>query len=86
MNGKKSSSMYVAYLKISGYGIADFIERFDLLQGIDAYEELVREAQIHKYGDGIYEVILVREHFDEKGRFVKSGMLRRFVTRWGDEL
>ena len=86
MSGKISSSMYVANLYLSGYGIADFNESFNLLNAIEGYEALVREAQDHKFGGGIYEVTLVREHFDEKGRLVKSDLFRRFVTRWGDEL
>ena len=81
---KYRNVMYVANLFIKGYGVADFNESFNLLNAIEGYEDLVREAQDHKFGDGIYEVTLCREYFDEKGRLVKRDLFRRFVTEWGD--
>ena len=44
--------------------------------------EKVDEVRV---GNGVYEVTLVREHFDEKGRLVKSDLFRRFVTEWEPE-
>ena len=85
MSTNKSSTMYVANLFLSGYGVADFNESFNLLNAIEGYEALVLEAQNHKFGNGVYEVTLVREHFDEKGRLVKSDLFRRFVTEWEPE-
>ena len=80
---KKRNVMYVAYLFVRGYGVVDFNESLNLLNAIEGYEDLVREAQDHKFGDGIYEVTLRREYFDEKGRLVKSDLFRRFVNEWG---
>ena len=78
--------MYVAYLKLKGRGVVDIVERHDLLQAIDAYEDLVEEANDDRFGEGIYEVSLYREFFDEKGRVVKSDLFRKAVVDRGDEL
>lgn len=86
MNDKKSSSMYVAFLYLRGRGIVDLVEKHDLLQAIDAYNDLVEEAQNDTFGEGIYEASLYREFFDEKGRVVKSDLFRQCIIDRGDEL
>ena len=86
MNDKKSSSMYVVFLYLRGRGIVDLVEKHDLLQAIDAYNDLVEEAQNDTFGEGIYEASLYREFFDEKGRVVKSDLFRQCIIDRGDEL
>ena len=83
---KNRNYVYVAYLHLKGRGVVDLVERHDLLQGVEAYENLVELANLDTFGEGIYEASLYREFFDEKGRVVKSDLFRRCVIDRGDEL
>ena len=83
---KNRNYIYVAFLLLKGRGVVDLVERHDLLQAIDAYNDLLEEAQNDTFGEGIYEASLYREFFDEKGRVVKSDLFRRCVIDRGDEL
>ena len=83
---KNRNYVYVAFLNLKGRGVVDLVERHDLLQAIDAYNDLVEEANLDTFGEGIYEASLYREFFDEKGRVVKSDLFRSRVIDRGDEL
>ena len=83
---KNRNYVYVAFLHLKGRGVVDVVERHDLLQGIEAYENLVEEANLDTFGEGIYEASLYREFFDEKGRVVKSDLFRSRAIDRGDEL
>ena len=83
---KNRNYVYVAFLHLKGKGVVDLVERHDLLQAIDAYNDLVEEAQNDTFGEGIYEASLYREFFDEKGRVVKSDLFRQCIIDRGDEL
>lgn len=86
LNFEKHSVMYVAQLSLMNYGVVDFVERFDYLQALDAFDELIQEANDDRFGEGVYEVLLLKEISDSKGRLVKSERLRRKVIDRGDEL
>ena len=83
---KNRHYIYVAFLQLKGNGVVDLVERNDLLQAIEAYNDVVEEAQNDTFGEGIYEASLYREFFDEKGRVVKSDLFRSRVIDRGDEL
>ena len=83
---KNRNYVYVAFLHLKGRGVVDLVERHDLLQAIEAYNDLVEEANLDTFGEGIYEASLYREFFDEKGRVVKSDVFRSRVIDRGDEL
>ena len=83
---KNRNYVYVAFLHLKGNGVVDLVERHDLLQAIDAYNDLLEEAQNDTFGEGIYEASLYREFFDEKGRVVKSDLFRSRVIDRGDEI
>ena len=78
--------MYVAQLSLMNYGVVDMVERFEYLQALAGFDELIEEANNDKFGEGVYEVLLLKEYSDEKGRLVKSERLRRKVIDRGDEL
>ena len=86
LNFEKHSVMYVAQLSLMNYGIVDFVERFDYLQALDGFNDLIDEANNNKFGEGVYEVLLLKDFFDSEGRFVKSDRLKRKVIDRGDEL
>lgn len=86
LNFEKHSVMYVAQLSLMNYGVVDLVERFDYLQALDAFDELIQEANDDRFGEGVYEVLLLKEISDSKGRLVKSERLRRKVIDRGDEL
>lgn len=78
--------VYVAILKLNGYGIVDLVERADCIRGIDAFDVLVNEAENDDFGEGVYEVLLLRETLDANGNLIKSRQVKRAVIDRGDEL
>ena len=78
--------VYVAILKLNGYGIVDLAERADCILGIDAFDVMVNEAENDDFGEGVYEVLLMREVFDKDGNLIKSRQVKRAVIDRGDEL
>ena len=86
MNDKKSSSMYVAFLYLRGRGIVDLVEKHDELLAIKAFDDLVDEANADIFGEGIYEVSLNKEWFDDEGRFINGKILKKIIIDRGDEL
>ena len=86
MNDKKSSSVYVAFLYLRGRGIVDLVEKHDELLALEAFDDLVDEANADIFGEGIYEVSLNKEWFDEEGRFINGKILKKIIIDRGDEL
>ena len=86
LNFENHSVMYTAQLSLMNHGVVDFVERFNYLQALDGFDELIQEANDDKFGEGVYEVLLLKEYSDSKGRLVKSERLRRKVIDRGDEL
>ena len=86
MSSKKSSSMYVAFLYLRGRGIVDLIEKNDELLALEAFDDLVDEANLDTFGEGIYEVSLNKEWFDDEGRFINGKILKKIIIDRGDEL
>ena len=78
--------VYVAILKLNGYGIVDLVERADCIRGLDAFDVLANEAENDAFGEGVYEVLLMREVFDKDGNIIKSRQVKRAVVDRGDEL
>ena len=86
MNDKKASSMYVAFLYLRGRGIVDLVEKHDELLALKAFDDLIDEANMDTFGEGIYKVSLNKEWFDEEGRFIKGKILKKIIIDRGDEL
>ena len=86
MNDKKSSSMYVAFLYLRGRGIVDLVEKHDELLALKAFDDLVDEANADIFGEGIYEVSLNKEWFDDEGRFINGKILKKIIIDRGDVL
>ena len=86
MTNKKSSSMYVAFLYLRGRGIVDLVEKQGELLALKAFDDLVDEANRDIFGEGIYEVSLNKEWFDEEGRFINGKILKKIIIDRGDEL
>ena len=78
--------VYVAILKLNGYGIVDLVERADCIRGLDAFDVLTNEAENDDFGEGVYEVMLLRETLDANGNLIKSRQVKRSVIDRGDEL
>ena len=86
LNFENHSVMYTAYLSLMNHGVVDFVERFNYLQALEGFDELVKEANDDKCGEGVYEVLLLKEFADTEGRLIKSERLRRKLIDRGDEL
>ena len=78
--------VYVAILKLNGYGIVDLVERPDCIRGLDAFDVLSNEAENDDFGEGVYEVLLLRETLDANGNLIKSRQVKRAIIDRGDEL
>ena len=78
--------VYVAILKLNGYGIVDLVERADCIRGLDAFDVLSNEAENDDFGEGVYEVLLLRETLDANGNLIKSRQVKRAIIDRGDEI
>ena len=78
--------VYVAILKLNGYGIVDLVERADCIRGLDAFDVLTNEAENDDFGEGVYEVLLLRETLDANGNLIKSRQVKRAIIDRGDEI
>ena len=86
LNFENHTVMYTVQLSLMNYGVVDFVERFNYLQALEGFDELVKEANDDRFGEGVYEVLLLKEFADPEGRLIKSERLRRKVIDRGDEL
>ena len=78
--------VYVAILKLNNYGIVDLVERPDCIRGLDAFDVLTNEAENDDFGEGVYEILLLRETLDANGNLIKSRQVKRAIIDRGDEL
>ena len=81
-----NKTVYTAILKLNGYGIVDLVERPDCIRGLDAFDVLSNEAENDDFGEGVYEVLLLRETFDSNGNLFKTRQVKRAIIDRGDEL
>ena len=86
MNDKKISVIYTAYLYLDGHGIVDLDESRIYLNALKDFDVLEKEANEDVFGEGIYRVLLIKDFYDERGKLIKSELLKRSVIDRGDEL
>ena len=86
MNDKKISAIYTAYLYLDGRGIVDLDESQIYLSALMDFDILEKEANEDVFGEGIYRVLLIKDFYDERGKLIKSELLKRSVIDRGDEL
>ena len=86
MNDKKISVIYTAYLYLDGRGIVDLDESLIYLNALKDFDVLEKEANEDLFGEGIYRVLLIKDFYDERGKLIKSELLKRSVIDRGDEL
>ena len=86
MNDKKISAIYTAYLYLDGRGIVDLDESRIYLNALKDFDVLEKEANDDIFGEGIYRVLLIKDFYDERGKLIKSELLKRSVIDRGDEI
>lgn len=86
MNGKKTSIIYAAYLYLEGRGIVDWDESRIYLNALEDFDILEKEANEDVFGEGVYEVVLMKDFYDERGKLIKSECLKKIVIDRGNEL
>ena len=86
MNDKKLSIIYTAYLYLDGRGIVDLDESRIYLNALKDFDILEKEANEDVFGEGVYRVLLIKDFYDERGKLIKSELLKRSVIDTGDEL
>ena len=86
MKDKRITAIYTAYLYIEGRGIVDLDESRIYLNALKDFDILEKEAKEDVFGEGIYRVLLIKDFYDERGKLIKSELLKRSVIDRGDEL
>lgn len=86
MNDKKTSIVYATYLYLKGRGIVDLDESRIYLNALKDFDILEQEAKEDVFGEGIYEVFLLKDFYDERGKLIKSDCLKKSVIDRGDEI
>lgn len=86
MKGKKTSAIYTVYLYLRGRGIVDLDGSRIYLNALKDFDILEQEANEDRFGEGIYEVVLMKNFYDERGKLIKSDCLKKSIVDRGDEL
>ena len=86
MNDKKLSIVYTAYLYLRGRGIVDLDDSGIYLNALKDFDILEKEANEDVFGEGIYEVILMKNFYDERHKLIKGECLKKSIVDRGDEL
>ena len=86
MKDKKISISYTTYLFLKGRGIVDLDDSLIYLNALKEFDIMEREANEDVFGEGIYELFLMKNFRDEKGKLIKSDCLKKSVIDRGDEL
>lgn len=86
MSGKKISITYTTYLYLKGRGIVDLDDSLIYLNALKEFDILEREANEDIFGEGIYEVFLMKNLYDEKGKLIKRDCLKKSIIDRGDEI
>lgn len=82
---KKRNIVYVTYLFAGESGVVDFDESLNFLNALEEFDILEKEAIEDVFGEHDYHVSLIKEFFDEKGRFVKGECLKKVHIKQEDE-
>lgn len=85
MNDEKGYALYVAMLYLRGYGLVDFDESRFYLNALKDFDILEKEANEDAFGEGIYEVSLMREWWSAD-KLVKAECIKKSIIDRGDEL
>lgn len=80
---KKRNVVYVTYLFGKGPGVVDFDETRIYLNALECFDIMERKAIEDAFGEGDYQVSLIKEFFDENGRFVKGECLKKVQIKQG---
>ena len=81
---KNRNVFYVTYLFAGGHGVVGFDESRIYLNALQEFDIMEKEAIEDVFGVGDYHVSLIKEFFDEKGRFVKGECLKKVQIKQGD--
>ncbi len=83
---KTSNVFYVSLLFAGEHGVVDSDGTRIYSNALKAFDILEKEAIEDVFGEGDYHVSLIKEFFDEKGRFIKGECLKKIQIKQGDEL
>ena len=83
---KKITAIYTAYLYLDGRGIVDLDESRIYINALKDFDVLEKEANEDVFGEGVYRVLLIKDFYDERGKLIKSELLKRSIIDRGDEL
>ena len=68
---KKRNVVYVSFLFVDGHEVVDFDESRSYLNALKGFDILEKEAIEDVFGKDGYDILLIEETFDEKGRLVE---------------
>ena len=78
---KKRNVVYVSFLFVDGYEVVDFDESRIYINALKAFDILEKEAIEDVFGKGGYDILLIEETFDEKGRLIKVEWIKHLKLR-----
>ena len=81
---KKRNFAYVTYLFAGEHGVVDFDETRIYINALQCFDIMEKEAIEDVFGEGDYQVSLIKEFFDEKGRLIKGECLKKSQIKQGD--
>ena len=78
---KKRNVVYVSFLFVDGHEVVDFDESRIYLNALKAFDILEKEAIEDVFGKDGYDILMLEETFDEKGRLIKVEWIKHLKLR-----
>ena len=83
---KTSNVVYVSLLLVNGGEVVDSDGSRIYSNAVKAFDILGKEATEDVFGEGDYDILLIEETFDEKGRLIKLEWIKHLKIRKEDEI
>ena len=80
---KKRDVVYVTYLEAGERVVVDFDETRIYLNALQEFDIMEKEAIEDVFGEGDYQVSLIKEFLDKNGRYVKGECLKKVRIKHG---
>ena len=78
---KKGNVVYVSFLFVDGHEVVDFDESRVYPIALKAFDILEKEAIEDVFGADGYDILMLEETFDEKGRLIKVEWIKHLKLR-----
>ena len=76
--------VYVTYLCGRGPEVIDFDETRIYLNALECFDIMEKEAIEDVFGEGDYQVSLIKEFLNDNGRYIKGECIKKVQIKQGD--